>query len=136
MQGTLLSALFPKEKKMELPVSPAHLAVFSMRLDLLQQVVAQLTKDFQLSGFDVQFSGDETNAYLELTHQIEPLIANMLEFQNERFWTLLYSIDINEKQVREALFGENPNSVQLLTDLILKRELQKVVIRNHYAGRL
>ncbi len=136
MQGTLLSALFPIEKKMELPVSPAHLAVFSKRLDLLQQVVAQLTKDFQLSGFDVQFSGDETNAYQELTRQIEPLIANMLEFQNERFWTLLYSIDINEKQVREALFGENPNSVQLLTDLILKRELQKVVIRNHYAGRL
>jgi len=136
MQGTLLSALFPIEKKMELPVSPAHLAVFSKRLDLLQQVVAQLTKDFQLSGFDVQFSGDETNAYLELTRQIQPLIANMLEFQNERFWTLLYSIDINEKQVRDALFGENPNSVQLLTDLILKRELQKVVIRNHYAGRL
>jgi hypothetical protein len=105
-------------------------------MDLLQQVVAQLTKDFQLSGFDVQFSGDETNAYLELTRQIEPLITNMLEFQNERFWTLLYSIDINETQVREALFGENPNSVQLLTDLILKRELQKVVIRNHYAGRL
>jgi hypothetical protein len=136
MQGTLISVLFPKEKKMELPVSPAHLAVFSKSLDLLQQVVAQLTKDFQLSGFDVEFSGDETNAYQELTRQIEPLIANMLEFQNERFWTLLYSIDINEKQVREALFGENPNSVQLLTDLILKRELQKVVIRNHYAGRL
>ena len=136
MQGTLISVLFPTEKKMELPVSPVHLAVFSKRLDLLQQVVAQLTKDFQLSGFDIQFSGDETNAYQELTRQIEPLIANMLEFQNERFWTLLYSIDINEKQVREALFGENPNSVQLLTDLILKRELQKVVIRNHYAGRL
>jgi hypothetical protein len=136
MQGTLLDSLFPVEKKMELPVSPAHLQAFAKRTDLLQQVVAQLNKDFQLSGFEVRFSGDSDNAYQELTDQLLPVIGQMLEYQNERFWTLLYSIDINEKQVREALFGEDMNSLQLLTDLILKRELQKVVIRNHYAGRL
>lgn len=135
-QGSLFDDLFPKENKSELPVTSAHLDVFAQRIDLLQQVVAQLNKDFQLSGFEVNFTGDTTNAYQELTDQLVPVIDYMLEHQTERFWSLLYGIDISEQRVREVLFGEEANSLQRLTDLILKRELQKVVIRNHYAGRL
>jgi len=120
----------------ELPVTPEHLERFAQRIDLLQQVVAQLNKDFQLSGFEVNFTDNEADAYRELSEQLIPVIDYMLEYQTERFWSLLYGIDLNEKQVREALFGEEVNTLQRLTDLILKRELQKVVIRNHYAGRL
>jgi len=120
----------------ELPVTPAHLERFSQRIDLLQQVVVQLNKDFQLSGFEVNFTGNEQDAYQELSAQLIPVIDYMLEYQTERFWSLLYGIDLNEQQVREALFGEDVNTLQRLTDLILKRELQKVVIRNHYAGKL
>lgn len=131
-------ALFPSDKSLgnDPPVTPAHLDRFSRRLDLLQEVVAQLNKDFQLNGFDVNFTGNEDNAYRELSDQLVPVIDYMLEHQTERFWSLLYGIDLNEAQVRKALFGEDTDSLQRLTDLILKRELQKVVIRKHYAGRL
>lgn len=120
----------------ELPVTRTHLERFAKRIDLLQQVVAQLNKDFQLSGFEVNFTGSDEDAYQELTDQLIPVIDYMLEHQTERFWSLLYGIDLNEAQVRKALFGEEADSLQRLTDLILKRELQKVVIRNHYAGKL
>jgi hypothetical protein len=130
--------LFPEENRRpaELPVTQEHLQQFVLRLDLLKEVVAQLNKDFQLNGFEVNFTGNEQNAYRELSEQLIPVIDYMLEHQTERFWSLLYGIDLNESKVREALFGEDVNTLQLLTDLILKRELQKVVIRNHYAGRL
>jgi hypothetical protein len=130
--------LFPEEIRRftELPVTQEHLQQFVLRLDLLKEVVAQLNKDFQLNGFEVNFTGNEQNAYRELSDQLMPVIDYMLEYQTERFWSLLYGIDLNESKVREALFGEDVNTLQLLTDLILKRELQKVVIRNHYAGRL
>jgi hypothetical protein len=130
--------LFPEENRRftELPVTQEHLQQFVLRLDLLKEVVAQLNKDFQLNGFEVNFTGNEQNAYRELSDQLMPVIDYMLEYQTERFWSLLYGIDLNESKVREALFGEDVNTLQLLTDLILKRELQKVVIRNHYAGRL
>jgi hypothetical protein len=59
----------------------------------------------------------------------------MLENQADRFWNLLYSIDLDETKVKDAIFGKDTNSIQLLTDLILKRELQKVVIRNFYSGK-
>jgi len=134
----MVDALFPSDKSpgSDLPVTPAHLDRFSRRLDLLQEVVAQLNKDFQLNGFDVSFTGNEDNAYRELSDQLIPVIDYMLEHQTERFWSLLYGIDLNEAQVRQALFGDEADSLQRLTDLILKRELQKVVIRKHYAGRL
>ncbi len=130
--------LFPQENRRstELPVTQEHLQQFALRLDLLKEVVAQLNKDFQLNGFEVNFTGNEQNAYRELSDQLIPVIDYMLEHQTERFWSLLYGIDLNESKVREALFGDDVNTLQLLTDLILKRELQKVVIRNHYAGRL
>lgn len=120
----------------ELPVTPAHLKRFALRIDLLEQVVTQLNKDFQLSGFEVNFTGNEADAYQELSHQLNPVIDYMLEHQTERFWSLLYGIDLNEAQVRKALFGDELNTLQQLTDLILMRELQKVVLRNHYAGKL
>jgi len=137
-QTSMEDGLFPQRPGIgaDLPVSPGHLEQFSRRIDLLKEVVAQLNKDFQLSGFDVSFTGNEENAYHELSEQLIPVIDHMLEHRAERFWGLLYGIDLNEAQVRKVLFDDEPESLQRLTDLILKRELQKVVIRNHYAGRL
>jgi hypothetical protein len=46
---------------------------------------------------------------------------------------LLYRIDISEKRAMEALRGEPGRTPpQMLTELIIKRELQKVVIRRMY----
>jgi hypothetical protein len=137
-QTSLEGELFPKKQGLgdDLPVTQHHLESFSKRIDLLKEVVAQLNKDFQLNGFEVDFTGNEQDAYRELSDQLIPLIDQMLEHQTERFWSLVYAIDLNETKVREALFGDDVNALARLTDLILKRELQKVVIRNHFAGRL
>lgn len=120
---------------MELPLSNSDIERYERSFDLLQEVVTQLNRDFQLNGFEVEFSGRTESAYQELTRQLVPVIDYMLENQADRFWNLLYSIDLDETKVKDALFGKDTNSIQLLTDLILKRELQKVVIRNFYSGK-
>ena len=120
---------------MDLPLAKSDFERYERSVDLLKDVVSQLNKDFQLTGFEVEFSGQGESAYQELTEQLLPVIEYMLENQTERFWNLLYSIDLNETKVKNALFGEDTNSLQLLTDLILKRELQKVVIRYFFAGK-
>lgn len=118
-----------------LPLSKKDFERYQRSLDLLKEVVAQINKDFQLNGLEVEFSGKDEAAYTELTEQIRPVIEYLLEKQPDRFWNLLYSIDLNENQVKQALFGAESNSIAQLTDLILKRELQKVVIRNYYSGK-
>jgi septation ring formation regulator EzrA len=120
-----------------LPLSKQDFERYQRNVSLLQDVVAQINKDFRLSGFDVEFSGEGDAAYQELSSQLVPVIEYMLENQTEKFWNLIYGIDLSETKVKEILFGkeETPNAIGQLTDLILKRELQKVVIRHFYSGK-
>ncbi|MCF8275209.1 MAG: hypothetical protein K9J17_00625 [Flavobacteriales bacterium] len=120
-----------------LPLSTSDFDRYERSVALLQEVVAQINKDFRLNGFDVAFSGSGDTAYQELSSQLAPVIDYMLEHQTETFWNLIYSIDLNENKVKRILFGddENIDAIHELTDLILKRELQKVVIRHFYSGK-
>lgn len=120
-----------------LPLSTADFDRYERSVSLLQEVVAQINKDFRLQGFDVEFSGEGETAYEELTNQLKPVIEYMLEHQAETFWNLIYGIDLSERKVKDILFGnqEQIDAIHELTDLILKRELQKVVIRHYYSGK-
>ena len=120
-----------------LPLSSQDFSRYERSVALLRDVVAQINKDFRLNGFDVEFSGEGETAYQELSEQLTPVIEYMLEHQTETFWNLVYSIDLNEAKVKQILFGQEEveNAIGQLTDLILKRELQKVVIRHFYSGR-
>ncbi|MGB0916355.1 MAG: hypothetical protein ACPGU4_02095 [Flavobacteriales bacterium] len=121
----------------DLPLSKQDFERYERSVSLLQDVVAQINKDFRLQGFEVEFSGEGETAYQELSSQLNPVIEYMLENQTEKFWNLIYGIDLSESKVKAILFGkeETPNAIGQLTDLILKRELQKVVIRHHYSGK-
>jgi hypothetical protein len=122
---------------MDLPLSKTDFDRYERSVSLLQEVVAQINKDFRLQGFDVEFSGEGETAYHELTDQLKPVIEYMLEHQAETFWNLVYGIDLSERKVKEILFGNDlqTDAIHELTDLILKRELQKVVIRHYYSGK-
>ena len=122
---------------MDLPLSTSDFERYERSVSLLQEVVAQINKDFRLNGFDVEFSGQGETAYEELSSQLAPVIDYMLEHQPDTFWNLIYSIDLNENKVKHILFGQEAisDAIGQLTDLILKRELQKVVIRNFYSGK-
>lgn len=122
---------------MDLPLANSDYERYERSVWLLKEVVAQINKDFRLQGFEVEFSGTGETAYQELSEQLKPVIEYMLENQTEKFWNLIYGIDLSETKVRHILFGndENIDALQELTDLILKRELQKVVIRLHYSGK-
>jgi septation ring formation regulator EzrA len=120
-----------------IPLSTTDFKRYERSAVLLQDVVAQINKDFRLNGFEVAFSGEGETAYQELSEQLIPVIEYMLEHQTETFWNLVYSIDLNETKVKRILFAQEEvdNAIGQLTDLILKRELQKVVIRHFYSGR-
>ena len=103
------------------------------RIDLLKETADQIIKDFQMSGFEITFSGNSDNAYKELFIQIYPHINELLGKNYEGFMNLLYRIDLDERLVlRKSEENKHQNTAELITDLIMKRELQKIVIRNYY----
>jgi hypothetical protein len=106
------------------------------RLDLIKDTANQIIKDFDMFGMEIKFSGNAYNAYEELFDQIEPHIKKLIDSNHSKFMGILYRIDLNDNQIKEAI---NNNSTEpfseIVTDLIIKRELQKVVIRNHYKSQ-
>jgi BarA-like signal transduction histidine kinase len=50
---------------------------------------------------------------------------------------MLYAIDVDEKKVRNLLFGEhNSSAAEEICKLIIERELIKVVYRKHWSEGL
>lgn len=103
------------------------------RLDLIKDTANQIIKDFDMFGMEIKFSGSGYNAYEELFEQIEPHIKKLIDSNHSKFMGILYRIDLNDDQIKKAITQNSSESFsEIVTDLIIKRELQKVVIRNHY----
>lgn len=104
------------------------------RADILNDTARQIIKDFGMNGMEIAFSGALKNAYKELFSQIHPLIEKMLKGNSQRFYSLMYRIDISEGQIKKAVEQAKDSTFsEVVTDLILKRELLKVVIRKHHS---
>jgi hypothetical protein len=112
------------------------LSKYFNQLDLIKDTANQIIKDFDMFGMEIKFSGNAYNAYEELFEQIEPQIKRLIDFNHSKFMGILYRIDLNDLHIQKAI-NENSSEPfsEIITDLIIKRELQKVVIRNHYKGQ-
>ena len=100
------------------------------QLDLITETSLQIIKDFQLAGIKISFSKDTTNPYQELFDSIIPHITTLLE--RKELNKLLYRIDISERQIFKLIQNDKNNIPEAITHLIIRRELQKVVIRNYH----
>ena len=119
---------------MKLP-SLSELSPYYNRVDLLEKVVNQIKKDFNWFRYDITFTNKGVESpYQELYKQILPLIDDLLNDDYPKLMAMLYRIDIDEEFLNKKL-KENHHSDtdEVITDLILKRELQKVIIREAYS---
>ncbi|GAB7089265.1 hypothetical protein [Marinifilum fragile] len=103
------------------------------REEIIRQVAAQIEKDFAQFGLEVQFSGEVDYAYEELFSQLKEHLIWLLDRDYHRLVLLLYQIDLSEKQIMqaEAQYSDVPKS-DLLAELVILRELKKVLIRNYF----
>jgi hypothetical protein len=103
------------------------------RLDLIKDTANQIIKDFDMFGLEIKFSGNAYNAYEELFEQIEPHINQLINSNQQKFMSILYRIDLSDEQLKKAVKENTTEPFSaIVSDLIIKRELQKVVIRDHY----
>jgi hypothetical protein len=106
------------------------------KLDLVRETAEQIKKDFEMFGLEIKFSGNTYDAYEELFDQILPHIDRLITSNRSKFMGILYRIDLSDEQVKTAVNNNSSESFpEIITDLIIRRELQKVVIRNHYKPR-
>lgn len=97
---------------------------------LLSEVIAQLEKDLGESQSDLeslQYSDIE-----DLIEAIADILWELYSRSQQSLFNLLYRIDLPESKVQETVNSEGFDW-NALAKLILKRELQKVVMRRHYS---
>lgn len=105
------------------------------RKDLIEKVVNQIQKDFEWFSFNIIFSNNPNiSPYQELFQQILPLVDEMLNEDYPKLLSILYRIDIDEEFINRKLKEiSNADTDEVITDLIIKRELQKVIIKEIYS---
>jgi hypothetical protein len=100
-------------------------------LAIVRETAEQLIRDFNWFNIGIRFSGDPLRAYDELREQIVPLIDRMQREEPGLFQSLLYRIDLDERKFRRQLSA--PEAGVHIADLILQRELQKVLTRRYFS---
>ena len=114
----------------------SELSPYYNRTDLLEKVVDQVKKDFNWFSFEITFEGQEKTPYQELFNQILPLVDELLNDDYPKLIAMLYRIDIDEDFLNRKLKeSEQSDTDEVITDLIIKRELQKVIIRTIYSSK-
>ncbi|MCB0408610.1 MAG: hypothetical protein KDD29_00210 [Flavobacteriales bacterium] len=112
----------------------SELSAYYHRTDLLEKVVLQIQKDFNWFNIAIQFQEtSELSPYQQLYQQILPLVDEMLNDNYPKLLALLYRIDLDEDFLNRKLKEiANADTDEVIADLIIKRELQKVIIREAY----
>ncbi|UII32982.1 hypothetical protein LVD17_03960 [Fulvivirga ulvae] len=96
------------------------------------QTVSLIKKDLSLDHDALPGSIASIDDLKEL---LIPVINYLLDRDMTRLLNALYRIDISENKVRQVLTVENPNDIApRLAELIVQRELQKVITRRKYSS--
>ncbi len=98
---------------------------------ILLDLAHQITKDIGVEGFVVLPVQPSAAVFEELFNQLFPLIENLDSENKAKLNFIINRSDISEVQLKKEIQKNKSKSyAQLLTELIIKRELQKVVIRS------
>ena len=97
----------------------------ALKVDLYTQLIKQLNKDFNLTNLSLNISEQITP--FTLKKELQEAIENIILNNANSFSSLLYIIDVSEKDLINS-------DIEKVTFLILKRTWKKVWFRNNYSS--
>ncbi len=119
---------------MNLPLLTASdISNATKREDLIRETADQIIKDFAEFQLAIRFSGNIQDFYNELFTQMQKHVDNLLSLNGEKFFNLLYRIDVNPDDIDnyQRQMPQAPLS-DVITELIIHRELKKIMIRDYF----
>jgi hypothetical protein len=117
-----------------LPVTKEELDRYHNDREIVHLTSLQVIKDFARFGYDIEFPADLCYAYDDLFNQLVTAIRELLANDLSKLYALLYAIDVNETTIKKevALRMDMPFN-DVITHLILERELKKVITREYFS---
>lgn len=104
--------------------------------ELFEAFKRQLVKDFQQSNFATDFVAELEPDYTSIQEKIARELQHNEKRTDFNLMHLLYRIDISEAQLKRYLSESKDEShFNVIAELIIKRVLQKVVVKEYYKNQ-
>lgn len=110
-----------------------ELSVYKNNKDFLLKTIEQLEKDFTSEGYCIKIK-QKNISYEDIIHQTLPIIEELLNKHIFKLQQLIYRIDLPENTYTNII-KKSVEPASELTQLIVQRELLKVVIRHYYSSK-
>lgn len=104
--------------------------------DLFEKFKMQLQKDFEFCGLDGKFAVDLTPDFDLILKVVHLEVEKINKASSGKLNELLYRIDISEAQIKKAFNLKQDSELnEIIAELIVKRELQKIIIKEHFKNK-
>ena len=109
---------------------------YSKDLLWMLKTLKQIEKEFYNEKWTFRKPINSESAFNDVVIQLKPKLKELILQRDDGYYKqLLYKIDISKSQIAKAVAIEKDvDFVEVLTKLIIRRCLQKVLIRNYYKG--
>ena len=98
-------------------------------------VEKQLFDSFEIDQSFLPTATNEENRFAEMRKILLQRVEELLEKNVEKLMSILYRIDVDEKKVRAMLeTNVSLNYAEVLTDLIIERQVEKAKSRQQYGS--
>jgi hypothetical protein len=104
-------------------------AEFLSQKELLRNLILQIRKDFDSAGIPIKLLLNTKYSFSELAQIISDAF---MQSGATAMFNLLYRVDVSEKQLKDGMPTPGIDPI-LVAELVVKRELQKVVLRKQYS---
>jgi hypothetical protein len=98
---------------------------------IIKSTVQQLRKDLELGESELILDAQNSTLYDSLVEQVKVVMDDLLSQSFEQFSQCMYRIDISQNQLGTCILDGNYDTT-LIAELVVKRCLQKVVIKEWY----
>lgn len=100
--------------------------------DLIELVWQQLQKDFSLEA--LPFKDIQVFTLDDVFNAVYPQVEQYIKLDFNSLMRLLYRIDVSEKSVQKQMDITPDDTALAISTLIVKREIQKVVLRKQFSS--
>jgi hypothetical protein len=104
--------------------------------DLFLKFKLQLQKDFETSNLNGDFAQTLPQDFDLIINVLITEIEKITKNSQAKLNALLYRIDVSEMQIKKAMsLNKNSDFTEVVAELIIKRELQKIIIKEHFKSK-
>ncbi len=99
--------------------------------ELIELTLVQIEKDFDSIELNLRAVEKGVDYFSDLVTDLSYTVESLMTSHPEKLMNVLYRIDLPENLISQTF--SNPSPTKKISELILKRELQKVVLRKLYS---